>query len=125
MIAENGVYAERPLQSGQHRRPFIGRYEARHMTMSGDIVTKQNDDIRVERIGVRDDLFDMRERHPGIAGMNVGDGRDLERETGRQSRRVDIVTRHAKRYDRLGKSICRARRTEGAEPGAKLKKLAA
>jgi hypothetical protein len=57
--------------------------------------------------------------------MNVGDGRDLERETGRQSRRVDIVTRHAKPYDRLGKAVCRARRTEGAEPGAKLKKLAA
>jgi len=55
--------------------------------MSGHIVAEHDDDIRLERIGAFDDRLDMIERHPGIAGMEVGDRGDPELEPCRPLRR--------------------------------------
>ena len=95
------MHAERGLQSGKHRRPFTGRNVARHVAMTRDIVAQQHDDIRIERIGAFDDRLNAIQRHPGIAGMQVGDDRDLERKISRPLRRGNIVARDAKPQHRL------------------------
>ena len=83
------MHAERRLQPGQHRRPFAGGNEARDMAMAGDVVAEHDDDVGVERIGALDDRLDALQRHPGIAGMEVGDDGDPELEIGRPLRRLN------------------------------------
>ena len=72
---------------GEARRAAGGQ----HVVGAGDVVAQQHDDIRVQRIGALDDRLNMRQRHPGIAGMDVGDGGNPKLETGRPLRRLDIV----------------------------------
>jgi hypothetical protein len=59
--------------------------------MSRHIVAEHDDDVRLKRIGALDDGRDVIQRHPGIAGMDVGDDGDLETEVGRPLRRPKIV----------------------------------
>jgi len=67
------------------------------MPVAGDVIAEQHDDVGVERIGLRStNRLDALKRHPGIAGVKVGDGGDLELETGGPSRRPDMVARDAK-----------------------------
>ena len=123
VIAEDRVDAERSLQFRQYRRPFAGRNEARHMAMPGDIVAEQYDDVGAEAVGMRDDLFDPVQRHPGIAGVNICDGGDLELETGGPLRRLQIIARHAKPQQRLdAESVSGGRGAEGAETLRKRRK---
>ncbi len=81
------MHAERRLQSGQHRRPFGCRDEPRHVAMPGDVIAEHDDDVSPERIGAFDDAVNAIERHPGIAGMEIGDDGDRQLEIGRPSRR--------------------------------------
>ena len=48
------------------------------MAMARHVVAKQRNDVGVERVGTLHDVGDVVERHPGIAGVKVGDGRDSE-----------------------------------------------
>ena len=81
------MHTERRLQAGEHPRPIGIGNEACHVAMTGHIVAEHDDDIRLERIGAFDDRLDMIERHPGIAGMEVGDRGDPELEPCRPLRR--------------------------------------
>ena len=69
--------------------------------MTGDIVAEQHDQIRSQRVGPRHDGLDMRQRHPGIAGMDVGDRRDLQLEAYRPIARTNMIIgdAEAKRLD--------------------------
>ena len=67
------MHAERRLQAGEHRRPFVGRDIARHMAVARDVIAEHDDDVGIERIGALDDRLDALQRHPGIAGVQVGD----------------------------------------------------
>jgi hypothetical protein len=49
---------------------------------AGDVIPKQDDHVRIERIGAFDDGPNTLKRHPGIAGMDVGDGGNSELEIG-------------------------------------------
>ena len=95
VIAENRMHAERGLQAGEHRRPFIGWNEAGNVPNAGDVIPEQDDHVRIERIGAFDDGRNALKRHPGIAGMDVGDGGNLELEISWPLRRLDIVPGHA------------------------------
>ena len=116
------MHAERRLQPGQHRRPFVGRNEARDMAVAGDIVAEQHDDVGIERVGALDDRLDVVQRHPGIAGMKVGDGGDLELEIGGPLRRQDIIARDAKPQRGLGEAIGGGRTAGDAEAGQRNEK---
>jgi hypothetical protein len=78
VIAENRMDAKRRLQPGEHGRPFGGWNVARHMMMPGHVIAQHDDDIGIERIGALDDRLDVLQRHPGIAGVKVGDDGYLE-----------------------------------------------
>ena len=78
VIAKHRMHTERRLQAGEHPRPIGIGNEACHVAMTGHIVAEHDDDVGLERIGAFDDRLDMIERHPGIAGMEVGDRGDPE-----------------------------------------------
>ncbi len=101
VIAEDGVHAERRLEAGQHRRPFVGRNDARDMAMAGDIIAEQHDEVGLQRIGVLDDRLDALQRHPGIAGVNVGDDGDLQLEIRGPLPRRQMIARDARPQLRL------------------------
>ena len=92
VIAHDGMDAERCLEAREHLGPFARRNDARDLVNTRDIVAEQHDDIGVERIGAIDDALDPLQRHPGIAGMNVGDDGDLEREIRRPLPRGRVIT---------------------------------
>ena len=96
MISEDRVHAERRLQSREHRRPFAGRDEARHVAMAGHVVAEHDDDIGVKRVGALDDRLDVIQRHPRIAGVYIGDDGDLELKIGRP------LPRHAGTHHEVG-----------------------
>ena len=76
--------------------------------MPGHIVAEHDNDICVQRVGLRDDRLNVLQGHPGIAGMKIGDHRDLELEIGRPLRRLDIVARDAKPQHGLdAEPVCR------------------
>ena len=78
------------------------------MAMPGHVVAEHDDDIRIERIGAFDDRLNAFQRHPGIAGMKVGDDGDLELEIGGPLRRQDVIARDAKPQHRLdAEPVCR------------------
>ena len=90
----------------------------RDVAMTGNIVAKHDDDVGLQRIGMRDDRLDMRERHPGIAGVHVGDGGDLQLEIGGPLRRRDLIARDAEPQHRLdAEAIGRGGEARGAEAG--------
>ena len=60
---------------------------------------------------------DALQRHPGIAGVKVGDGGDLEFETGGPLRRCNVVARDTKPQRGLAKSISDGGNAGGAEAG--------
>jgi len=93
--------------------------------MSGHIIAEHHDDVGPKRVGAFDDRLDVLERHPGIAGMNVGEDRDVELEARGPLRRVERVTRDAKPQHRLAEAIGGRRHAESAKPGQKLKEAAA
>jgi hypothetical protein len=55
--------------------------------MTGNVIAEHDDDVGLERIGALNDGMNAVQRHPGIAGMKVGNGRDLELQPGGPSRR--------------------------------------
>ena len=65
------------------------------MAMSGDVVAQHDDDVGIERIGAVDDRLDAFQRHPGVAGMKVGDHGYLQIEIGRPLRRQEVIPRDA------------------------------
>ena len=107
MIAENGMHAERRLEAGEHRCPFAGRNEACHLAVACHVVAEHDDDISFERIGSFDDLVNPLQRHPGIAGVKVGDHGDVELEIGGPLRRRKVVARDVKLQHGFAEPICR------------------
>ena len=95
------------------------------MAMPGHVVAEQDDDIRVERIGTLDNRLDTVERHPGVAGMQVGDDGDLEPEIGGPLRRLYIVARDAKPQFGLAKTIGDGGSSGSTEAGEEAKEMAA
>src|SRR5260370_11808550 len=84
--------------------------------MPGHVVAQQDDDIRIKRIGVIDNRLDMLQRHPGVAGMQVGNDGDLELEIRGPSRRLEVVARNAKPQQGLdAEPISRRSSAEGAQ----------
>ena len=78
VIAENGVDAERRLETPQLLGPGAGRHIARNERMRADVVAEQHREIRLLGVGEIYDVADALLRHPWIACVNVGDDRDLE-----------------------------------------------
>ncbi len=78
VIAENRVDAERRLETGQLLGPGARRHISGDEPVRAHIVAEQNRQIRLLGVGEIDDAADALFRHPGIAGVNVGDDRDLE-----------------------------------------------
>ena len=101
------MHAKWGLQAGEHGRPFAGRNEARHVAMSGDVIAEHDDDVRIERIGAFDDRLNAFQRHPGIAGVKVGDDGYPELEIGGPLRRLDVIARNAKPQHGLAEPVCR------------------
>jgi hypothetical protein len=65
--------------------------------------------ISALRIGAIDNRLDVLQRHPGIAGMKIGDDGDLELETGGPLRRQNIIPRDPKPQHRLNADpVCRS-----------------
>src|SRR3981189_2579098 len=96
------------------------------MAVTGNIVAEHDDDIGAERIGALHNGLDVIQRHPGIAGMKIGDRGDLELETGGPLRRGNAVARDAKPQHGLdAETIAGGRNTGGAEAGYEAQKLAA
>ena len=87
------------------------------MAMPGDIIAEQNDDIGLQRIGAFDDTLDALQRHPGIAGVQIGNGGDLQSEPGGPLRGRKIVARDLQPQQRLAKTIGRAGNADRAEAG--------
>ena len=87
------------------------------MAMPGDIIAEQNDDIGLQRIGAFDDTLDALQRHPGIAGVQIGNRSDLQFETGGPLRRREIIARDLQPQQRLAKTIGRAGNADRAEAG--------
>jgi len=90
--------------------------------MSGDVVAEQPDDIGVRRIDTLDNPVDAIDRHPGIAGVKVGDGRDPELESLWTSWRREIVARNARPHYGSASSGRDAKR---AEPTGKFQEMTA
>ena len=126
MIAEDRMHAERRLQLRQGRRPFGGRYLPHHVAMPGHVVAEHDDDIGMKRVGAFDDRLNVPKRHPGIAGMKVGDDGDLELEARRPLRWRNVVTGNVKPQQRLdAEAIGRGRGAEGTEAGEEAKEFTA
>ena len=75
-----------------------------------------------ERIGALNDGLNAVERHPGIAGMKVGDCRDLELQPGGPSRRRNVIPRDAKLQHGFAEPVSRGRDAKRAQPTDDLKK---
>ena len=84
--------------------------------MAGHVVAEHDDDIGVERVGPLDDPLDPLQRHPGIAGVQVGDHGDVELEIGGPLRRRKVVARDAKLQHGLSEPVGRGRDAERAQP---------
>ena len=94
--------------------------------MASHVVAEHDDDIRIKSVGALDDRLDMIRRHPGIAGVNIGDGGDLQLKTRRPLRRRQVIARHVEPQQRLdAETIGRRRGAEGAETGQEAKEFAA
>ena len=94
--------------------------------MTGHIIAEHDDDIGTKRVGTFDDGLDMLARHPGIAGVQIGNGRELQLEARGPLWRPDVVARHVEPQQRLETdTIGRRRGTEGAETGEEAKELTA
>ena len=93
--------------------------------MSGDVVAEQHDDVGVQRIGALDDALDAIDRHPGIAGVKVGDGRDPELESLWPSWRREIVARNAKPHYGFAEPVSSGRDAKRAEPTGKFQEMTA
>jgi hypothetical protein len=57
------------------------------MRVTGDIVAEHHREIGAECVRMFDNLLDVFQRHPGIAGVKIGDDGDLELEIVRPLRR--------------------------------------
>ncbi len=94
------------------------------MAMARHVVAEQHDDVGIERVGARHDRGDVVERHPGIAGVKVGDGRDLQFEAGGPAARREVISRHAQPQQRLdAETVGRRRGAERAETGRESQEL--
>src|SRR6266436_6605050 len=95
-------------------------------TMAGDVVAEQDNHIGLQGIGPFDDGRDVFQRHPGIAGMEIGDGRDRELKIRRPMRWPNMVARDAKPKQRLdAETIGGGREAGGAKPGNETKETTA
>jgi hypothetical protein len=74
-------------------------------------------------MGALDDILDALQRHPRIAGMQVGDNRDSKREIRRPLFWGNVVARDAKLQYGLAEPIGRGRAGQRPEPAAETKKL--
>ena len=120
------MHPEWRLQPGKHGRPFAGRNGTRHMAVTGDVIAEHDGDIRIERIGPIDDRRNAIQRHPWIAGMEIGDDGDLERKIRRPLRRRDVIARDAKPQHRFdAEPVGCGRNTECAQSGDEMKEVTA
>ena len=89
VVAEHGMHAERRFETAERTRPFGVRhgFGVAGNADAGDVVAEQEHAIGSERVDVRDDAFDARHVHPRLAGVQIGDDRELEVEAGRPARR--------------------------------------
>jgi hypothetical protein len=72
--------------------------------MTGDIVAKQQNAIRLKRIGGLDDVTNTVDTHERLAGVQVGYNSELQRQTGGPARWRDVVARDTS-APRLGERI--------------------
>ena len=79
VIAENGVGSKRRFQPGELLGPGAGRDVARHEMLAAGEIAQQHRQVGLLRIGEIDDLGDPLGRHPGLAGVDVGDDGDFQR----------------------------------------------
>ena len=107
----------------EHGGPFGCRNEARDVAQSRDIVAEQHDDVRVQCVGAVDDLGDAIKRHPGIAGVDVGEGCDPERKVRRPLPRRQIVARQREPDDRLADAVGCGRSGGGGQSAEAAKKM--
>ena len=120
MIAEDRIDAERRLQARELFGPRAGRDIAADEAMGADEIAEQHRQVRPLRIGQIDDGADALLRHPGIAGVDVGDDGDLEIEAGGPSRRGQRIGGQRELPARLeGRGVAgeAGGRREGAEAG--------
>ena len=95
------------------------------MSMPGHIVAEHDDDVRAKRIGAFDDRLNVLERHPGIAGVEIGDDGDRELMIGWPLRRRNMIARDPKPQHGLAEAIGRGREAGGAKSGDEAKKTTA
>jgi hypothetical protein len=123
VIAQNGVDPERRLQSGELLRPFARVDVPGDDAVATHIVPKQCDEVSAQLIGHGHDGTDALGIHPGAAGVDVGERRDLELEALRPALRREVVARQARPPRGLEGAIGTgegAERTEAADPSQKL-----
>ena len=115
VIAEDRPGAERRFEPRQFGRPDPHRRPARLELVPGLEIAEQHDEVGAQRVGRIDDVADVRQRHIGTAGMQVGDHRDGELAAGRPARRRQRIGRdnEAERLDRAGIGGGRGRRQSG------------
>ena len=77
MIAEDRIDAQRRLQARELFGPGAGRDIAADEAMGADEVAEQHRQVGPLRVGQIDDVADALLRHPGVAGVNIGDDRDF------------------------------------------------
>ena len=75
VIADDAVDAERRRQVGERPAPFGRRHHrGAEASQAGDVVAEEQRSTSGSRLlATDDDLGDARQRHPRIAGMDVGD----------------------------------------------------
>ena len=93
--------------------------------MAGHVVAEHDDDVGVQCIGSLDDPLDAVERHPGIAGVKIGDDGDLELEIGGPLRRRKVVADDAKLQRGFGEPVSRGRDAERAQATKEFKEMSA
>ena len=128
VIAENCIDAERRLETGQLLGPGAGRHISGNEPMRAHIVAEQHREIGFLGIGEVDDVADALFRHPGIAGVDIGDDRDRElkilgpvgeprRIFGERERRTGLDTPSRNRIATASRRRRRRRRETGASSG--------
>ena len=103
------------VPAGLFRRRNSVKAKALH---AGHEVAEEDDEVGLQAVGDVDDLLDARQRHPRIAGVDIGDRGDADRPgERREAFRPQAVAGHVEAEARLdGEGI--GRQAEGCDaPG--------
>jgi len=112
-VAQNGVDPERGFEARQGARPIVCRNDPIPDPRSRHVAAEENDHVGFEVVGCGNDVLDPRQRHVGLAGVQIGDDRDPQPQARRPAGRREGIGLQAQEKARLDREGVAADEPEG------------